>query len=334
MSVAARKAKHEMQVKFTKFTKDKTNTHEAKKELAKKLYDDYQPYLVESVTNEYNSMMKAKVMLLERNELGINKRRRLSFSSQLRLRHTFNIIMVLLTMMFLIASITFAVLMPDKSEIFAGALLISFALGFIEYYRSHRYTIRTPYKDVEQIKSFIWKMNYVDTVAANNIYYKNGKVKHGKYKEHVTEQYKMYIVSKMENPYKASSEKFPLHSKSFRKSGGVYAWWHNGRVVYVGLTNNFHNRMAQHCTGFFKMESTERKYNAYDVRLSEIMVQIIAETDCPIEQRVLESYYYYKHNKPHLNSCEPTKFDRILSEQKYRVVWDRIKNKVDSQEFK
>lgn len=167
--------------------------------------------------------------------------------------------------------------------------------------------------------------------AYNRSRFKNGNIKWGVFEKELNEWYKHRIIHHLDNPYEVEIKKQNIASDLFITSGGVYAWWVEDQVVYIGKANNFKRRMKEHTAGLNHTEEyNERKYNV-GLTTRQVDIQILAITNDEDEQSVLESYYFEKYNDGQLlNATGTLTWKKIMTKEKYREAWDRIKSKVNN----
>ncbi len=324
---------------FFEYCKDNRKNKELIEEKAHSLWIMYKPEKLKQYDNCLKHHVDLKKSALENSDLGLYTRRKVTGIQKLALKNPVSkplFIVNILTFLALIALIIvsinnandFSTLIIEICVIVAVILIVITELNRTKYYRKIEVKDQDIREKAKSTKDSLVGMNSRDKYANKYVRFQNGKYKKGKYKEELTEQYRIYVISTMQNPYKADSRKQQIDSESFRSSGGIYAWWYQGKVVYIGKTNNFSKRMKQHSKGLIGDGNySEKKYNS-ELDISRVSVQILAETDDENEQSVLESFSYERYNKPYLNSCVPLKFEKILTKKKYSDAWLRIKDKV------
>lgn len=158
--------------------------------------------------------------------------------------------------------------------------------------------------------------------------FNNGNIKWGVFETKVNQWYKNEVVLRLNNPFKVQTKKVRVDSKNFITSGGVYAWWHDDEVVYIGKANNFKRRMNEHTAGLLGQGfHNEYKYNS-GLTINDVYIQILAITDDIDEQSVLESYYFDNYdNGKLLNSTGTLSWKKIMMQGKYRIAWENIQQK-------
>lgn len=80
-------------------------------------------------------------------------------------------------------------------------------------------------------------------------------------------------------------ETHPMTS-TFEEKAGIYGWVVEGRIVYIGKTENFNNRIAQHVSELNRVRSQTGKYNK-GVGPHEIEIVILFEIEGEVDQTLL-----------------------------------------------
>jgi predicted GIY-YIG superfamily endonuclease len=160
------------------------------------------------------------------------------------------------------------------------------------------------------------------------IFYKNGRIKTGALRSFYSKIYQYFVE---EGHLSDVTIKKPM-TASFQTNGGVYAWEANGKVIYIGRTNNFHNRIKQHRDCFVK-GCREKKYTSgYSVH--DIKIILLAITNDNDSQKVLETVFFHKH-RPSLNMIGTLRMDRILNQKNYNAIFQetlRSENEIKEDE--
>jgi len=146
------------------------------------------------------------------------------------------------------------------------------------------------------------------------IFYKNGRVKSGALRTFYSRIYQYFVE---EGQLSDVTIKKPMNA-SFQTNGGIYAWEALGKVIYIGRTNNFHNRIKQHRDCFIKGCSQKKYTSGYQI--DDIKIQILAITNDEDSQKVLETVYFHKY-QPTLNMIGTLRMDRILTQSNYQAIF-------------
>lgn len=175
---------------------------------------------------------------------------------------------------------------------------------------SYQYMPKLFYKT----ESFFNRLTHIVHHYRYRIFYKNGRVKTGALRSFYSKIYQFFV----EEGHLSDVEiKKPMNA-SFQSNGGVYAWEANDKVIYIGRTQNFHNRFKQHID-CFKKGCKEKKYTS-GVTSSDITIRLLAITNNKAAQKVLETVFFHKY-KPTLNMIGTLRMDRILSQKNYNEIF-------------
>ncbi len=160
------------------------------------------------------------------------------------------------------------------------------------------------------------------------IFYKNGRIKTGALRAFYSKIYQYFVE---EGHLTDVVIKKPM-TASFQTNGGIYAWEANDKVIYIGRTNNFHNRIKQH-RDCFEKGCKEKKYTS-GYRIHDIKIILLAITNQGDAQKVLETVFFHKY-QPTLNMIGTMRMDRILSQQNYNAIFQetlRSENEIHEDE--
>jgi hypothetical protein len=202
-------------------------------------------------------------------------------------------------------------------------------LSFLKWFKKralpkYRYT-PTLYPETHQ---FFKGLNQLVNDYRYRIFYKNGRVKSGALRTFYSRIYQYFIE---EGHLSDVIIKKPMHA-SFQTNGGIYAWEVSGQVVYIGRTQNFHQRIKQHRDCFLK-GCQEKKYTSgYSV--NDIKIRLLAITNDADSQKVLETVYFHKY-RPRLNMIGTLRMERILKERNYNAIFQeslRSENEIHEDE--
>lgn len=330
--------KYDYKKEFKFFCKQNKDNKKLKEEKAIELWEKFKPIKVEGHKWYHDEFVHIKMdQTNSRSNHGVNNSKpKLNLNSlNLNLRNDWNLISLIISTIFLlIASMVFFTLfISHKLDFLYSAIGVCaafiFYFAFYHFETSKFWHIEKNDSDMMQIiakwkatlKTFKW--------ICKNSKFKNGNIRWGDFEKRINEWYKDRIIKHMDNPYEANVKKVLLTSRNFITSGGVYAWWYEDNIVYIGKANNFKRRMKEHIEGFVNNESrSEIKYNS-NLDLNRIQIQLLAVTNDETEQSILESYYFEKYNEGQLlNSTGTLSWKKILSRPENRKVWERIQNKV------
>jgi len=163
-------------------------------------------------------------------------------------------------------------------------------------------------------RSFFKGINHIVDSHRGHIFYKNGRVKIGKFRHFFSDLYEYFVES---GHLADVTIRKPLISQ-FQENGGIYAWEYNGDIVYIGRTNNFNARMRQHLDCFYS-GCNELKYNS-GLDPKRVMIQLLAITNDEAAQKVLETVHFHKH-QPSLNSVGTLSLHKILKNQDFNAIF-------------
>lgn len=170
-----------------------------------------------------------------------------------------------------------------------------------------------------QTHAFFKGINAIVDMHRGRIFYKNGRVKIGKFRDFFSHLYEYFVE---EGHLSDVTIRKPLNSQ-FQSNGGIYAWEYHNEVVYIGRTNNFSARLRQHADCFHK-GCSERKYNA-GIDPRQLMIQILAITNDENAQKVLETVYFHKY-QPRLNAIGTLSVHKILKNQDFNAIFQETLN--------
>ena len=176
--------------------------------------------------------------------------------------------------------------------------------------------------------AFFRGLNELVTFYRYRIFYKNGRVKKGALRSFYSKIYQYFVE---EGHLSDVIIKKPM-SASFQTNGGVYAWEAFDKVIYIGRTNNFHHRIKQHRDCFIK-GCQEKKYTS-GYRVHDIKIKLLAITNDPDSQKVLETVFFHKY-QPTLNMIGTLRMDRILTQKNYNAIFQetlRSENEIHEDE--
>lgn len=202
-------------------------------------------------------------------------------------------------------------------------------LPFLKFFKKsalpkYRYT---PKLYVET-QHFFKGLNQLVNHYRYRIFYKNGRIKTGALRSFYSKIYQYFIE---EGHLSDVIVKKPMNA-SFQTNGGVYAWEVLDKVIYIGRTNNFHNRIKQHLDCFTK-GCKEKKYISGH-RASDIQIRLLAITNDVDSQKVLETVFFHKY-QPTLNMIGTLRMERILTQSNYNAIFQeslRSENEIHEDE--
>lgn len=168
-------------------------------------------------------------------------------------------------------------------------------------------------------QKFFAGINGIVDLHRGRIFYKNGRVKIGKFRDFFSHLYEYFVE---EGHLSDVTIRKPLNSQ-FQSNGGIYAWEYLNEVVYIGRTNNFSARIRQHADCFYK-GCSELKYNA-GLDPGQLMIQILAITNDENAQKVLETVYFHKY-QPRLNAIGTLSVHKILKNQDFNAIFQETLN--------
>ncbi len=171
----------------------------------------------------------------------------------------------------------------------------------------------------EKTKSFFQGVNQIVDIHRGRIFYKNGRVKIGKFRDFFSHLYEYFVEA---GHLSDVTIKKPLNAQ-FQSNGGIYAWEYMGEIVYIGRTNNFSARMRQHAD-CFASGCPEKKYNS-GLDPNRVMIQLLAITNDENAQKVLETVYFHKH-QPRLNAVGTLSVHKILKNQDFNAIFQETLN--------
>lgn len=168
-------------------------------------------------------------------------------------------------------------------------------------------------------RAFFEGINQMVDIHRDKIFYKNGRVKIGKFRDFFSHLYEYFVE---EGHLSDVTIKKPL-SAQFQSNGGIYAWEYEGEVVYIGRTNNLNARIRQHADCFYK-GCSELKYNA-GIDPGKLIIQLLAITNDENAQKVLETVYFHKY-QPKLNAIGTLSVHKILKNQDFNAIFQETLN--------
>lgn len=169
-------------------------------------------------------------------------------------------------------------------------------------------------KDLVLAQNFFTGFNRIVDFYRHRIYFKNGRLKQGAFREYFSKLYYHFVDKGNLHDF---HKKKPLH-QTFQTNGGIYGWEFEGQMVYIGRTNNFNARMRQHEQCFIK-ECRPKKYRIRPY--SQIQVHLLAITNNPDAQKVLETVYYQRY-QPRLNAVRTLSLEKIIAQPSFKAIWE------------
>ncbi len=206
------------------------------------------------------------------------------------------------------------------------------AQAFNVYYLKSTYTLKPPRlarflwvpkrlyktyqyqpKDYFKTQQFFHQFNSIVDRHRKNIMFKNGRIKRGAFRHFYSALYYHFVKKGNVHDYHVTK---PLHAR-FQTNGGVYGWELNGRMVYIGRTLNFDQRMKQHARCFM-VGCPEKKYQT--ITSHQLHVHLLAITNNEDAQKVLETVYYQRY-QPQLNAVKTLSLEKIVADARLNTIW-------------